>query len=91
MKAPLVTRVICGRRLKLRKGLEYIASAPLAAFGSSGREKPVTISIWLQATWPHPNAVAILELGNFTRESAGEFLRAFNNRRVSFLGRKWNA
>lgn len=87
-KGKWITKTICGRVLRLRAGKIYVACAPLAAFGVRAKwAPPITISIMYRDDLfgPLPEAT----VGNLTQEGAREFLRAFNNGRISFVGRKW--
>ncbi len=83
-----ITKTICGRVLCLRAGKTYVACAPLAAFGVRQRyAPPITVSIMYRDACF--GAMPEATVDNLTQEGAREFLRAFNNGRISFVGRKW--
>lgn len=88
----LATHEICGRPVTLKVGVRYIATAPMSAFSSEARIKyapPITVSIY-----EHDfvfGALPAFEVCNFNSEGAREFLRAFNNGKISFNGRVWRS
>lgn len=78
------TKIICGRRVRLRLGETYLAATPIAGLrvGESG-----TVNIYIRDSNLH---YPIATVENLTRAGVTQFLRAFNNGKVSFAGRTWS-
>lgn len=84
----MIEKIICGRRLSLRARRTYVAAVPLYQLRPKW-DNPVTVSI-LYAD-PVLGVLSETSIGNFTQDGAREFLKTFNNGRVSFVGRKWTS
>lgn len=79
-------KTICGRVLQLKIGETYVAQAPLSSFGAFATD-PITVTIYRKTNLFGSAPVACVN--NLTQEGAWAFLGAFNNGRISFLGREW--